>query len=136
MIKNYSNSNYCVCCGDEIPEGRFVCLNCENGHYTHKKDKKSFFRKLLLLFSCSSLLFLCSCDASSQDFCIGGATFTCIEYNTGSGDHLFVHDQTGTLYVTRYAGYTFPLLNQDGTAYTLEQYTKDKGDAKVYRDAN
>lgn len=23
------NSNYCVCCGEEIPEGRMVCPNCE-----------------------------------------------------------------------------------------------------------
>ena len=23
------SSNYCVSCGDEIPEGRFVCPNCE-----------------------------------------------------------------------------------------------------------
>ena len=22
-------SNYCVCCGEEIPEGRMVCLSCE-----------------------------------------------------------------------------------------------------------
>lgn len=24
-----AGSNYCVCCGDEIPEGRQVCPNCE-----------------------------------------------------------------------------------------------------------
>ena len=23
------NSNYCVCCGEEIPEGRMVCPACE-----------------------------------------------------------------------------------------------------------
>ena len=23
------NSNFCVCCGEEIPEGRMVCPNCE-----------------------------------------------------------------------------------------------------------
>ena len=22
-------SNYCVCCGEEIPEGRMVCPSCE-----------------------------------------------------------------------------------------------------------
>ena len=24
----HSGSNYCVCCGDEIPEGRMVCRYC------------------------------------------------------------------------------------------------------------
>ena len=26
-------SNFCVCCGVEIPEGRQVCWNCEHGYY-------------------------------------------------------------------------------------------------------
>ena len=25
------NENRCVCCGEIIPEGRQVCLNCESG---------------------------------------------------------------------------------------------------------
>lgn len=30
----------CVCCGAEIPEGRQVCWNCENGYsYTVKTNK-------------------------------------------------------------------------------------------------
>lgn len=29
-MKN-QNNNYCVCCGDEIPEGRLVCPACEKG---------------------------------------------------------------------------------------------------------
>ena len=34
-IKRYSieESNLCVCCGKEIPEGRQVCPNCEGGNY-------------------------------------------------------------------------------------------------------
>ena len=24
------NDNYCVCCGEIIPEGRMVCLRCEH----------------------------------------------------------------------------------------------------------
>lgn len=34
------SSNYCVCCGDEIPEGRQVCPNCENIKFQMKKLDK------------------------------------------------------------------------------------------------
>lgn len=30
ILRN-QNNNYCVCCGDEIPEGRLVCPACEKG---------------------------------------------------------------------------------------------------------
>ena len=36
-------SNYCVCCGEEIPEGRMVCPVCESGNVkipVQKKKKK------------------------------------------------------------------------------------------------
>ena len=29
------NDNYCVCCGEIIPEGRMVCIRCE-----HEVEKK------------------------------------------------------------------------------------------------
>lgn len=28
---NMENSNFCVCCGREIPEGAMVCRKCLNG---------------------------------------------------------------------------------------------------------
>lgn len=39
------NSNLCICCGDEIPEGRQVCKACEHGKYkqlVEKKNKKNY----------------------------------------------------------------------------------------------
>ena len=35
------NSNYCVCCGKEIPEGRMVCASCEKRDAFNSKKKKS-----------------------------------------------------------------------------------------------
>ena len=32
-------SNYCVCCGKEIPEGRLVCWGCENKEALNQKEK-------------------------------------------------------------------------------------------------
>lgn len=29
-------TEYCVCCGAEIPEGRIICINCASG-FTQKK---------------------------------------------------------------------------------------------------
>ena len=33
-------SNFCVCCGEEIPEGRMVCYSCEKGNANTKKESK------------------------------------------------------------------------------------------------
>ena len=27
--ENNTNSDFCVCCGKPVPEGRMVCLSCE-----------------------------------------------------------------------------------------------------------
>lgn len=32
-------SNYCVCCGEEIPEGRMVCPSCEADEVKNGKIK-------------------------------------------------------------------------------------------------
>ena len=34
------NSNYCVCCGKEIPEGRMVCASCEKEDALNLKKRK------------------------------------------------------------------------------------------------
>ena len=34
--------NRCICCGEIIPEGRQVCINCENA-VKNKSDAKSDF---------------------------------------------------------------------------------------------
>lgn len=35
------NTNRCVFCGEEIPEGRMVCLLCENGANLEISDHKA-----------------------------------------------------------------------------------------------
>lgn len=30
---------YCIACGEIIPEGRQVCYNCENGYYPKKNNR-------------------------------------------------------------------------------------------------
>lgn len=30
-LRPSSHSNFCVCCGEEIPEGRLICPTCEKG---------------------------------------------------------------------------------------------------------
>ena len=27
--ENNTNTDFCVCCGEPVPEGRMVCLSCE-----------------------------------------------------------------------------------------------------------
>jgi len=34
------NSNYCICCGEEIPEGRHVCPVCADGKRKIQNAKK------------------------------------------------------------------------------------------------
>lgn len=38
-----SVDNYCVCCGECIPEGRLVCPNCENGWTWEEKEEKQMY---------------------------------------------------------------------------------------------
>lgn len=30
--KNNTNDDFCVCCGEPVPEGRMVCRSCETGN--------------------------------------------------------------------------------------------------------
>lgn len=32
-------TEYCVCCGVEIPEGRMVCISCASGLTQQKEDE-------------------------------------------------------------------------------------------------
>ena len=34
-----ADADRCVCCGEIVPEGRQVCLQCENGTSNNKKKK-------------------------------------------------------------------------------------------------
>ena len=34
------NSNFCICCGEEIPEGRMVCPSCEKEENLSIRKKK------------------------------------------------------------------------------------------------
>lgn len=36
----YNIDNFCVICGQAIPEGRMVCINCELSSAKHTKKKK------------------------------------------------------------------------------------------------
>lgn len=129
--------NKCSCCGSDITDSQKYCKICELIHKSNKTKVSSLiFRKLavVLVLSIFAIIFLTGCDPRTEDFSVGGATFTCIELDS-NGNCIFVHDKTGVLYVRQSNGMgTFPLLNADGSSYTLEQYTKDKGDARVYRD--
>lgn len=127
----------CSCCGSNIKDGQKYCKICELIHKSNKtRVSNLIFRKLVVvsILSIFAIIFLTGCDPRTEDFSVGGATFTCIELDS-NGNCIFVHDKTGVLYVRQSNGKgTFPLLNADGSSYTLEQYTKDKGDARVYRD--
>lgn len=37
----YSGENLCVCCGNEIPEGRLVCFTCERLGKTQPSEKNA-----------------------------------------------------------------------------------------------
>lgn len=37
-------TNRCVCCGEEIPEGRTVCWRCEHGHPIKQQSPPSQLR--------------------------------------------------------------------------------------------
>ena len=34
-------TEYCVCCGAEIPEGRMICINCASGLAQQKEGKEN-----------------------------------------------------------------------------------------------
>lgn len=40
----------CVCCGEEIPEGRMICPQCENGRKKRiRKERITYYLKWFLL---------------------------------------------------------------------------------------
>lgn len=95
-----------------------------------KKVNKFILCEVLLLATIS----LSSCDNSSKDFSIGALSFTCIESDINTGWELYVCDQTNVVYL-RKPGATFvPLIKEDGTAYTLDDYKQDCSQARLYRE--
>ncbi len=134
--------NTCVCCGKEIPEGRQVCMRCEHDANipVTKKDYSILIKIARITISAAivvlALISLCSCgDESTNDKRFDDISFTCIWSNI-SGDHIYCFDNTGALYIVRDGSWGFPLIKEDGTAYTLEDYTKDKTDAIKFRQDN
>lgn len=131
--------NTCVCCGKEIPEGRQVCMHCEHAASipVKKKDYSILIKIARITISAVivvlALISLCSCgDESANDKKFDDIGFTCIWSNI-SGDHIYCFDNTGALYIVRDGSWGFPLIKEDGTAYTLEDYTKDKTAANKFR---
>ena len=134
--------NTCVCCGREIPEGRQVCKHCEHDADipVKKKDYSSMIKIARIVISAVivvlALISLCSCgDESTHDKKFDDIGFTCIWSNM-SGDHIYCFDNTGALYIVRDGSWGFPLIKEDGTAYTLEDYTADKTAANKFRQNN
>ena len=85
------------------------------------------FIAILFVTCCLSLV---SCDTKEMknvDF--SGMHFKCIEDKI-DGSLLLMHEETGVLYVHILDGIS-PILKEDGTAYTIEDYEKNlkwKGD--------
>ena len=49
--ENNTNSDFCVCCGEPVPEGRMVCLFCEiNPNPITPPTKAKPVKKLKKLF--------------------------------------------------------------------------------------
>lgn len=135
--------NTCVCCGKEIPEGRQVCMHCEHdANIPVKKKDYSSLIKIARIVICvaivvAALISLCSCgDESTDDKRFDDISFTCIWSNGISGDRIYCFDNTGALYIVHTGSWWFPLIKEDGTAYTLEDYTKDKTAANKFRQNN
>lgn len=74
----YSFPDYCVMCGDTIPEGRMVCPNCEDRVFTQKNkketDMKEFikriaprFRSWALWLSLAALFAFCTKEFAGID---------------------------------------------------------------------
>jgi hypothetical protein len=93
-----------------------------------KKVNKFILCGTLLLATIS----LSSCDNSFNDFSIGALSFTCIESDIG--EELYVCDQTNVVYLKMPSITFVPLIKEDGTAYTLDDYKKDCSQAKIYRE--
>lgn len=51
--KNNTNDDFCVCCGEPVPEGRMVCRSCEAGNTNIAPQKSTKpakgFKKLFKL---------------------------------------------------------------------------------------
>ena len=134
--------NTCVCCGREIPEGRQVCRHCEHdADIPVKKKDYSILIKVAKIVICTAIvvaalisLFGCG-DEAANDKRFDDIGFTCIWSNI-EGDHIYCFDNTGALYIVRDGSWGIPLIKEDGTAYTLEDYTKDKTAANKFRQNN
>ena len=87
---------------------------------------------VLCILGVFCLVVVSGCDEKENDKKIGGMTFTCIEHHV-DGSSIYVHDQTNVIYIYNSGSYFTPLIKADGTAYTLEDYTKDCSDAVIYR---
>ena len=140
------DSNTCVCCGRDIPEGVQVCKFCERDANIPPKNKLLTKDVIINIFRVSTLIILavlvvlslCSCnmEPSTFDFSIGGVDFTCIEAEyTSNVDYvrLFVCDQTGVIYIEALNGFS-QLCNSDGTPMTLDDYKSIKSDSLKYRE--
>lgn len=57
--------NRCVCCGEEIPEGRTVCWRCEHGELPDRKERRKpwLFKRLRQMIA---ILALCRMGKSNQ----------------------------------------------------------------------
>lgn len=82
---------------------------------------------VIILYSCGS-----ENKLNNDDIIVDGIKFTCLT-NTDpytfidKTERLYVHDQTGVLYVrlkSTFGGLT-ALIKPDGTAYTIEDYNRD-----------
>ena len=48
--ENNTNTDFCVCCGEPVPEGRMVCFSCESQpieNTTHTPNKSVLILKKL-----------------------------------------------------------------------------------------
>jgi len=48
--ENNTNADFCVCCGEPVPEGRMVCFSCESQpiqNTAHIPDKSALVLKKL-----------------------------------------------------------------------------------------
>ncbi len=93
-------------------------------------------KALGVLISIPIVLSLVSCFGLEEmyDFSFNGADFTCIENPQSNSFMLYVHDQTGVIYIHQSDGGFCCLLKSDGSPYTLEDYTSDCSDSKKFRE--
>lgn len=98
--------------------------------------KRKIKKTLGVLLSIPVVLSLVSCSSLEEmyDFSFNGADFTCIENPRSISYMLYVHDQTGVVYIHQSNGGFCCLLKSDGSPYTLEDYTADCSNSKKFRE--